>query len=91
MRKVQKRGTLTRLLPVESAMGIGSAAARKKTLALMSASIALSIMMFLGFNVFVDFLHTGLKTTKPYTPDISRPQRKASALIYTASCRTCRE
>lgn len=71
MRKVQKGGTLTKLLPVESAMGIGSAAARKKTLVLMSASIALSIMMFLGFNVFVSFLHTGMKTTKPYTPDIS--------------------
>ncbi|TEB07928.1 macrolide transporter ATP-binding /permease protein [Pelotomaculum schinkii] len=71
MRKAQKEGILTKLLPIESAMGIGSAAARKKTLILMSASIALSIMMFLGFNVFVDFLHTSLKTTKPYTPDIS--------------------
>ncbi|MPL97782.1 hypothetical protein SDC9_43977 [bioreactor metagenome] len=37
----------------------------------MSASIAISVIMFLGFHVFIDFMYTNLKTTKPYTPDIS--------------------
>ncbi|MCL6613109.1 MAG: ABC transporter permease [Firmicutes bacterium] len=69
--KAKKQGLLTRLLPTEIAMGINNAVMKKKTLVLLSASIALSIIMFLGFNVFVDFLYASLKTTKPYTPDIS--------------------
>ena len=69
--KKKKQGFLTKILPVEMAMGINSAMIRKKTLFLMSCSIALSIILFLGFNALVDFLHTSLKTTKPYTPDIS--------------------
>jgi putative ABC transport system permease protein len=56
---------------VETAMGINNAFMKKKTLFLMSCSIAVSIIIFLGFQVFVDFMHHGLKTTKPYTPDIS--------------------
>jgi putative ABC transport system permease protein len=71
VRKAKKRGALMKLLPVDAAMGVGNAVIRKKTLLLMSASIAIGIVMFLGFQVFVDFMHTGLKTTKPYTPDIS--------------------
>lgn len=70
-KKRQKEGALARLLPVDAAMGISSATAKKRTLALMSASIAISIAMFLGFNVFVDFMYTSLKTTKPYTADVS--------------------
>lgn len=71
MKKSRKTGVLTKILPVETAMGVGNATVRKKTLVLMSASIAISIAMFLGFNVLVGFLHAGLKTTKPYTPDVS--------------------
>ncbi len=69
--KTQKRGLLTKALPAEIAMGINNAVMKKKTLFLMSCSIAISIIMFLGFHVFVDFMYAGLKTTKPYTPDIS--------------------
>lgn len=68
--KKKKRGFLTKIFNVETALGIGNAVAKKKTLILMSCSIAISIVMFLGFQVFVDFMHTSLKTTKPYTPDI---------------------
>ncbi|MGE4488147.1 MAG: ABC transporter permease, partial [Kiritimatiellales bacterium] len=71
IKKTRKSGVLTKILPVETAMGVGNATVRKKTLILMSASIAISIAMFLGFNVLVGFLHTSLKTTKPYTPDVS--------------------
>ncbi|HWQ51106.1 MAG TPA: FtsX-like permease family protein [Terriglobales bacterium] len=71
LRKARARGRLTRALPAETAMGIENAFARKKTLLLMSASIALSIVMFLGFGVFVNFLYSNMKTSKPYTPDVS--------------------
>lgn len=67
----KKRGLLTKAFRIEIAMGINNAIERKRTLILMSSSIAVSIAIFLGFQVFVDFLHTSLKTTKPYTPDIT--------------------
>jgi putative ABC transport system permease protein len=70
-RKKLKKGLLTKILHVETAMGINNASIRKKTLFLMSCSIALSIIMFLGFQVFVDFMYGAVKTTKPYTADIS--------------------
>jgi len=69
--KNQKRGLLTKMFPVEIALGINNAIMKKKTLFWMSCSIAISIVMLMGFNVFVDFMHAGLKTTKPYTPDIT--------------------
>lgn len=69
--KRKKNSFLTKIFHAEIAMGINNAIMKKKTLSLMSCSIAISIIMFLGFNVFIDFMHTSLKTTKPYTPDIS--------------------
>ncbi|MCR4436007.1 MAG: FtsX-like permease family protein [Clostridiales bacterium] len=69
--KKKKQGRLTKMFHVEVAMGINNAVVKKKTLFLMSCSIAISIVLFLGFQVFVDFMHSSLKTTKPYTPDIS--------------------
>lgn len=69
--KRQKQGLLTKMFHAEIAMGINNAVMKKKTLFLMSCSIAISIIMFLGFQVFIDFMHSTMKTTKPYTPDIS--------------------
>lgn len=69
--KTKKRGLLTKIFYAEIAMGLNNAIVKKKTLFLMSFSIAISIIMFLGFQVFVDFMFASLKTTKPYTPDIS--------------------
>ncbi len=69
--KKRKKGLLSKILRIELAMGINSAFMKKKTLFLMACSIALSIIMFLGFTVFIDFMYASLKTTKPYTPDIS--------------------
>lgn len=71
IKKSTKQGLLTKMFHAETAMGINNAVVKKKTLILMSCSIAISIIMFFGFNVLVDFMHTALKTTKPYTPDIS--------------------
>lgn len=67
----RKKGYLTKAMHAEIALGINNATMKKKTLALMSLSIAISITMFLGFNVFINFLHASLKSTKPYTPDIT--------------------
>jgi putative ABC transport system permease protein len=80
--KQKKKGFLTRIFHVETAMGINNAFMRKKTLFLMSCSIAISIIIFLGFQVFVDFMHSGLKTTKPYTPDISLVSEQGLNNLY---------
>lgn len=69
--KKNKKGRLTHLLRIEAALGLNNAFLKKKTLILMSCSIAISIIMFLGFQVFVDFMYAAMKTTKPYTPDVS--------------------
>ena len=37
----------------------------------MTGSFAISIILFLGFSIFVDFMHRALKPLQPYTPDIS--------------------
>jgi putative ABC transport system permease protein len=80
--KQKSRGYLTRIFHVETAMGINNAFMKKKTLFLMSCSIAVSIIIFLGFQVFVDFMHYGLKTTKPYTPDISLTSEQSLNNLY---------
>lgn len=80
--KQKKKGYLTKIFRVETAMGINNAFMKKKTLFLMSCSIAVSIIIFLGFQVFVDFMHYGLKTTKPYTPDISLTSEQGLNNLY---------
>ncbi|MBU7006042.1 ABC transporter permease [Phosphitispora fastidiosa] len=81
--KSRKRGLLTRWFRAEIGIGINNAIIKKKTLFLMSCSIAISIVMFLGFQVFVDFLHSSLKTTKPYTPDVSlRAEQGIGSDVY---------
>lgn len=42
---------------IETALGIHHAAAAKKTLLLMTASFALSIILFLSFSVLIDFVN----------------------------------
>lgn len=70
-RKRHKRGLLTRMFRAEVALGLNNAVMKKKTLILMASSIAISIVLFLSFQVLVDFMHTSIKTTKPYMPDIT--------------------
>lgn len=76
----KKKGILTKMLHVDIAMGINNALMKKKTFVLMACSIAVSIMLFLGFQVFIDFTHASLKTTKPYTPDISLAAKQGGNL-----------
>lgn len=67
----QKRGFLTRLLSVEIAMGVDNALNKKRTLILMTSSIAISITLFLGFSVLVNPVFMGLKSDQPYTADLT--------------------
>jgi len=66
----EKKSVLTGMLHVDTALGVRNAVSKAKTLTLMSASIAISIILFLGFQVFVNFMYSSMKTTKAYTPDI---------------------
>lgn len=67
----RKQGFLMKVLPSEIAIGAGNALNKKWTLFLMSSSIALSIIIFLGFNVLVNPTTLGVRPTRAYTPDIS--------------------
>lgn len=67
----KKRGFLTKLFRVETAIGMNNAVHKKRTLVLMSSSIAISIVLFLGFSVLVNPTFIGMSTTKSYTADIS--------------------
>lgn len=66
----QKRGLLTRLFSVEIAMGVNNAVNKKRTLILMTSSIAISIILFLGFSVLVNPVFMGIKTDNPDTADL---------------------
>jgi len=67
----QKQGVLTRLFPVEIAMGVNNAINKNRTLILMTSSIAISIILFLGFSVLVNPAFMGMKTDESYTPDLT--------------------
>lgn len=69
--KSSKQGRLTQLFRVETALGLNNALLKKKTFVLIALSIAVSIIMFFGFQMFLDFTYSSMKVTKPYTPDIS--------------------
>lgn len=69
--KRTKNGFLTKVFKAEIAIGINNAINKKKTLILMSSSIAVSIILFLGFSVLVNPKLLGMNSTKAYTADIS--------------------
>ncbi len=56
---------------VEIAMGLNHAFSRKKSFVLMTSSFAISIILFLGFSVFIDLMYQGLKPMKPEASHIS--------------------
>lgn len=66
-----RRAANTRLLHVETALGIHHAAGSKKNLILLTASFAFSIILFLSFSTGVDFMQHALTPLRPYTPDVS--------------------
>lgn len=66
-----KRAANTRLFHVETGMGVFHALSRKKNLFLMTCSFAISIVLFLAFQVMVVFLDQGMPALAPSAGDIS--------------------
>lgn len=69
--KKEKQGFLLKMFSADLAMGINNAFLKKKTLFLMTSSLALSIIIFLGFNVLVNPKYIGMRPIKPYTADLT--------------------
>lgn len=66
-----KKATNTSCLRVDTGMGIFHAVSGKKNLFLMTCSYAISIMMFLSFQVLVVFLGEGMPALTPSAADLS--------------------
>lgn len=78
--KVKPHRANTRLLHIETALGVSHAAASKKGLFLMAGSFALNIILFLCFSVFADLLGIMLPT-KSYSSDIDINLSESGELI----------
>ena len=59
-----------RTMSVDVSLGVHHAVGKKKNLLLMTASFALSIILFLSFSVILDWVDHALYSNKPYTPDL---------------------
>lgn len=66
-----KRAANTKLFHIETSMGIFHALSGKKNVFLMTCSFAISIMMFLSFQVMVVFLNQGMPALSPSAADVS--------------------
>lgn len=66
-----KRAANTKLFCVETGMGISHALSGKKNVFLMTCSFAISIMLFLSFQVMVVFLDQGMPALSPSAADLS--------------------
>ncbi|RVU55487.1 ABC transporter permease [Anaerosphaera multitolerans] len=69
--KAVKKAANTKVLKVEWALGIEHAKSSKKNFLLMVSSFALSIVLFLGFSVMIDFMDHGVQPLQPYAPDFT--------------------
>ena len=68
------------LFKIETALGIHHAVSLKKNLVLMTGSFALSIILFLIFSVFIDFIGY-LMPQSSSTPDISISSNNNTNLV----------
>lgn len=66
-----KKAASTRFFKVDTALGIRHATSSKKNFILMTASFALSIILFLSFSTAVKFMDHAVTRIQPYSPDIS--------------------
>lgn len=69
--KPVRKAANTKLLKIDTALGIHHASASRKNLCLMTGSFALSIILFLAFSVTIDFMHHALTPLRPWTADLS--------------------
>lgn len=72
-----------RLLKIETALGIHHAVSEKKNLLLMTSSFALSIILFLSFSVFIEFIGC-LMPQSSNTSDINISSNDSSNSIDSA-------
>lgn len=56
---------------IETALGVHHAISAKANLLFITGSFALSIILFMGFSVGIEWLHHALNPLKPYAPDLS--------------------
>lgn len=68
--KKKKFGLLSKLMPIDIVLGVQSATRSKKTLFLMSCSIALSIILFLLFQSLLNPDIMGVRPIQAYTADL---------------------
>ncbi|MCI9078928.1 MAG: FtsX-like permease family protein [Lachnospiraceae bacterium] len=73
-----KKAVNTKLFHVETSMGIFHALSSKKNVFLMTCSFAISIMMFLSFQVMVTFLDKGMPALAPSAADVTVTMGTAS-------------
>ena len=66
-----RKAANTTLFKIDTALGFHHAKASKKNFVLMVGSFSLSIILFLGFSVTIDFMQHSLTPLKPWTPDLS--------------------
>lgn len=66
-----KQAVNTKLFKIETSMGIFHALSGKKNVFLMTCSFAISIILFLSFQVMVVFLNQGMPALAPSAADIS--------------------
>lgn len=64
------RAANTRLLKVESALGIHHAVSAKKNLILLTLSFALTVTLFLAFSACFDIVRKLLPSVSNFTPDV---------------------
>lgn len=62
--------TNTRLLKVETALGVNHAVQSRKNLTLMTLSFAFTILLFFSFFACFDFVHALMPQSKDFTTDI---------------------
>lgn len=58
-------------LKIEMALGVRHAISARKNFLFITGSFALSIILFMGFSVGIEWLHHALNPLKPYAPDLS--------------------
>ena len=66
-----RKAANTRLLKIETALGIHHAKSGRKNFILTSLSFALSIVLFLSFSVTIDFMNHSLTPLYPWSADVS--------------------
>ena len=75
------RASNTRVLHVDTAMGVRHAFSNKKSMVLIAGSFAISIVLFLCFTILITFMNHALNPLKPYAPDLSLEGTQDSLLL----------